>query len=167
MSRVAVERAFMSLATRDARAPHSASVKPRTRAVADLCSRVRRALAVALLALPVIIPAALGGLTYVWCVPMERALLHTCCSSSEGHAREPSFEQPCCEGQRVAPLASFSTHAPPMPWVAPPPLVCLLALAVVFAAGSEPPPAWARLRPRLARAGPSPPLYLLKRSLLN
>ncbi len=130
-------------------------------------TRLRRALVVALVALSVLIPAALGGLTYVWCAPMERALLHTCCPASSHHTREAVIEQLCCEAQRVAPLASFSADSPPDLWVAPAPLVCLLALAVLFAVGSEAPPARTTMRARLARAGPSPPLYLLHRSLLN
>lgn len=130
-------------------------------------TRVRRALVVAMVALSVLIPAVFGGLTYVWCAPMERALLHTCCPASSHHGREASVEQLCCEAQRVAPLASFSMDAAPDLWVAPAPLVCLLALAVLFAVGSDPPPPWTRMRARLARAGPAPPLYLLHRALLN
>ncbi len=144
-----------------------ARVRRPPRQTTTLTERVRRALVVAMVTLSVLIPAAFGGLTYVWCAPMERALLHTCCPASSHHAREAAVEQLCCEAQRVAPLASFSADAPPDLWVAPAPLVCLLALAVLFAVGSDPPPAWTRMRARLARAGPSPPLYLLHRSLLN
>jgi hypothetical protein len=129
--------------------------------------RWKRALVVLLITLSVIVPAALGGLSYVWCAPMARALLRSCCPAAEQHHHGASIEQPCCESQRVAHLATFASHAPFDPWIGPAPLVCLLALAVLFAVGSEPPLARVRLRARQARAGPAPPLYLLNRSLLN
>lgn len=121
--------------------------------------------AVALLA--VLVPAALGGLTYVWCAPMARALIHACCPAASHASRGPSVEAPCCEGQRVAPLAMFNADVAPPLWVGAALFVSLIALAVLYAVGSEAPPAWALGRALRARAGPSPPLYLLHRSLLN
>lgn len=112
-----------------------------------------------------LIPAALGGLTYVWCAPMARALMHTCCPAASHASHAPSVEVPCCEGQRVAPLAMFNADVAPPLWVG----------AALFVQASSPsrcvrrrlePPPWA-LGALRARAGPSPPLYLLHRSLLN
>ncbi len=116
--------------------------------------------------LAVLVPAAVGGLSFVWCAPMARALLHTCCpASAQDHGAV--LEAPCCEGQRVATLASFRLDAPPAPWVPPPMLVALIALAVLYAAGAVAPGIPWRRRATRARAGPSPPLFLLHRSLRN
>jgi hypothetical protein len=117
------------------------------------------------LLITVLIPSLFGGLTYVWCAPMERAMLRSCCPSS--HAREHVVEQPCCESQRVNALAAFSLDVAPTPWIAPLPFVALLALAWLFGAGLAPKPAYALAYARRARAGPAPPLFLLHRNLRN
>lgn len=143
------------------------AVRPRPTVTMTAQPRWKRALVVLLVTLSVFVPTALGGLSYVWCAPMARALLRSCCPSAEQHHGGPSIEQPCCESHRVAPLATFASHAPVDPWIGPAPMVCLLALAVLFAAGAAPPATRVRLRARQARAGPAPPLYLMNRSLLN
>ncbi len=117
------------------------------------------------LALAFLVSAVFGGTVFVWCAPMAAAMLHACCPP-QAHT-ERAFEQPCCEGHRVAALPDFSAAELPSPFIPPAPLLAVLALAILFAVAAmfdRPPP---RLRAHPARAGPRLPIYLRHRTLLR
>lgn len=131
-----------------------------------LPARTTRArLAALVLAVAYLASAVLGGTVFVWCAPMAAAMLHACCPAEARHG--PVVEQPCCEGHRVAALPDLSAGAAPDAWIAPAPLVAVLALAILYAVSgiaARPPQ---RLRAHPARAGPRVPLFLRHRSLRN
>lgn len=164
-------RVSNGLARAPAYAPHCRTVRSPSRTPRRQAPRgavgVARAVVALALALAVLVPAAFGGLGFVWCAPMGRAMARSCCPATRHAHAPPAVEQPCCEGHRVASLPAFRSDLAHDPWVAPPPLVALLALAWLFAVASPLRDTLRGARVRRARDGPSPPLYLLHCSLRN
>lgn len=134
-----------------------------------------RAIAIGLLTLLVTAATALGGLNYIWCVPMARAQLAPCCpNGADAHAEhERGLDQlcavvsDCCQAHRIASLPSTITAppcdalVPPMPRVALLSLVLFLAMAVAAVEARAP-----RVRSQ-PRAGPEPPFFALYCAYLN
>lgn len=117
------------------------------------------------LAVVTLVPAALGGARFVYCAPMQRAMLHACCPSERGHApaRHDVLDAPCCETRA---LSSLPTGDPPramVPDVPPSPRVLLWTIAAMFPPEVAWPTAQRPSRERRARAGPEAPLYVLHR----
>lgn len=149
--------------------PARASVKR-----GGLRGALRTLLAFALL-VAVLLPAALGGLSFVWCAPLRQVHRTCCCRAAQaaleqeaanGHRAASSVGAACCEGHRVDSLPPSHGAFEPGAWVPPPPLVRL------------PPPELPRDRlasidpcahPRAhpTRAGPAEPLFALHCRYLN
>lgn len=119
----------------------------------------------ALAALAVLASTLLGGAVYVWCAPMARAMLHACCPSD--HASEGAIEQPCCEAHRVDAMPSFAAGYVPTPWVAPPPLVAVIALALLYAVATWGAPMRRVVFANPPRAGPGRRRFLTLCTLRN
>lgn len=118
----------------------------------------------------VLIPAAFGGLSYVWCAPLGRVQSTCCCRAARAaYQREAGetrcvgskIEVACCEGHRVDSLppavGSFDVGA----WVPPCLPVAMPAPALPrerVAAMEEP---CAHLSGHPPRAGPTVPLFAL------
>lgn len=119
----------------------------------------------ALAALAVLLSTTLGGAVFVWCAPMARAMLHACCPPE--HATERTFEQPCCEAHRVDAMPSFAAGYVPVPWIAPPPLVAVIALALLYGVTSLRAPARRVVRAHPPRAGPGTKRFLTLCTLRN
>lgn len=124
-----------------------------------------RALAALALAAVLFAMAAVGGTVFVWCAPMAKAMLHTCCPAA--HERVDAVEQPCCEGHRIDAMPDFASGFVATPWIAPPPLVAVLALFLLYAVRGARPESPRRRRTWPARAGPRTPLFLRVLSLRN
>lgn len=109
----------------------------------------------AVFALPALLIATLlGGFAFVWCAPMQRAMVRSCCPAP--HADEatrgaPALDQPCCEDRRLASLPTLDLASPLDLGVLPPALVAVISLALWFSArGMKPIPrsAFAMVRAR-------------------
>jgi hypothetical protein len=118
--------------------------------------------------LSILAPSLFGGLSFVWCAPMERVMLKPCCPQTEhGSSHETVISQPCCEHERVAVMPGAVPHTLTLPYLAASPLVILLTIAWIYTLrGAITPSRVRRGRPE-ARAGPETPLFLLNRCLLN
>lgn len=118
----------------------------------------------------VLLPAAFGGLGFVWCAPLDRVHATCCCRAARAALRREAgplpavssrVEAACCEGHRVDSLPpSLGAHAPddtvpPCVPVAlgPPGPVRERVVSI-----EEP---CAHFRAHLPRAGPTAPLFTL------
>jgi len=68
----------------------------------------------AVVAALVVVSAALGGASYLWCVPMARAQAHCCCHPTPRQREVPLVTTECCESHRnsMLPVASSVAAAP-------------------------------------------------------
>ncbi|MCS6797184.1 MAG: hypothetical protein NZ898_01415 [Myxococcota bacterium] len=57
-----------------------------------------------LLAASVLFGTAVGGARFVWCEPMQRALLRCCCPKAPAQEECPAVARSCCVEQRLASL---------------------------------------------------------------
>lgn len=112
-----------------------------------------RGLAAVVTAVAMLTLGVFGGMTYLWCAPMQEARLHCCCPEEEGDATQEMVRRECCEARVVANLPAGAAADPsPTPLVAPPALdlTWLAALDVLLPADDG---VAVRGRER-ARAGP-------------
>jgi hypothetical protein len=118
--------------------------------------------------LSILAPSLFGGLSFVWCAPMERVMLRPCCPQAE-HApsHDAVISQPCCENERVAVMPGAVLHSMSIPYLAAPPLVILLTIAWLYTLCRAVTSTHGRRGRPEARAGPETPLFLLNRCLLN
>jgi hypothetical protein len=130
---------------------------------------LRRPIATAL-AIAVLVASSLAGARFVWCVPMQRAQLHCCCHGrwlTVAHDAVPAVWTHCCDGRRIGSVPPTTTSGPPLPTLAPAPLVAVLALADVFPRLVSTDRVRERTRNDRARDGPRPAIYLVDRAFLN
>ena len=118
----------------------------------------------------VLIPAAFGGLSYVWCAPLGRVQSACCCraaraafqrESGEARCVGSKIDAACCEGHRVDSLPPALASLDPGAWVPPCLSVALPAPASPCARVSAMEEPGAHLRGHPPRAGPSTPLFAL------
>lgn len=124
------------------------------------------------LLIAIVLPTLLGGLPFVWCVPLARVQLTCCCHAAHAEVRRESAHAPavdaaCCEGRRVDAMPTslaamdLDVAVPPSVWVV---AQGLPALPCERGAPIEP---WEHLHPHPPRAGPGPPLFALHCRYLN
>jgi hypothetical protein len=123
------------------------------------------------LACLLLLASVLGGLPYVWCVPMARAQLSCCCQGhrvvtaehAPGEGDHPAFEAACCEGRRLGRMPTSPAALYHDVWIAPAVLVAVLPLELLFPLDGAPLDRHAFVRAQRPRAGPEPPLFVLHR----
>lgn len=117
----------------------------------------------------VLLPAAFGGVNFVWCAPLGRVQSECCCRAAraaqlrelgESHCGGSKVDSGCCEGHRIDSMPpSLGAHGPDVS-VPPCPLVALLPpeLARQRTASNDPCAHFAGHPPR---AGPTASLFAL------
>lgn len=134
-----------------------------------------RVLASLALLAAVLLPALLGGVTYVWCAPLGRVQNTCCCHAAkaalrreagESHRIVAAIEATCCENHRVDSLPPSLGALERGACVPPCPLVVVPApeLARERMASIEP---CAHFLGHPPRAGPTAPLFALHCRYLN
>ncbi len=135
-------------------------------------SRLPRALAAVALALVVLVSAALGGLPYIWCVPMAQAQLTCCCHHpvTPAHADAAHgtavVDAGCCEGRRIGSLPVVNLALRADATVPPGPLATWLPVVLALCSQASSVEMYPPRRLLQPRAGPAPPLFELYRSYL-
>ena len=101
--------------------------------------------------LAVALTALAGGRAYVWCAPMAEARAHCCCPSAP--AAHDAIGADCCDDRLTPSLPSTERAQASTLAIAPPGLIAVLALELMFAREVAP-DAWRQRDIRAARAGP-------------
>ena len=118
------------------------------------------------LALALMLASAASGLRYLWCAPMARAQLTSCCDQHDdrpaAERETPLLAPVCCTAERMATLAQANVDDPP---------IALAHAPAAAATAVLPPVAPTPVRTNTpldlaARAGPAPPRFAIHCSYL-